>query len=127
MPRPESVTAADVRRWDVELKFLAARGEFVATILDCHEYFREIWYCASWLGERLIELGVDKKLGNDVCAAAGQRMAFQDDPWLIVVAVVERFKQGIVDKPGPVLAEQLFRETFVEDANGQYQVRQREV
>lgn len=110
MPRPITITADDLTRWDANFRYLLTTKEGMGMEIFSKQPLLEVWYAGLWLGEQLKTLGASEQEVEDVCFATGQRQAFRPDPWVYSLEAVEKFKKGISDKPGPDLAEQLFKE-----------------
>ncbi len=80
------------------------------------DHMREPMLAGWWLENRLLELGATKEECESLCFAHGQH-CFGRDPWVMAQFVLDGYKAGNPEKPGPELAERICRERMkiVED------------
>lgn len=75
------------------------------------EVFKTLFMSGQWLTEKLIEAGASDDEAASICFAHGQR-SFGRDPWQIAQEQLQRWNQGIADKPGEELANELLDQMF---------------
>jgi hypothetical protein len=103
MPRPDSIPPAKIAEWTRNFR----ASEFAAT-----PFYEEFYLAGCWLYGELLRAGATIGEANDLGFAAGQHSAFKTDPWPVFEGALDKWKRGCPDRPGPELANRLFRETF---------------
>jgi hypothetical protein len=87
MPRPNTVTDADIIRWRsyIAENLATEQNPGMRNLLrQCleNEFLAERgFYTGAWLGERLAELGCPKEVIRMVCVAHCRKVIGSDDPW----------------------------------------------
>lgn len=71
--------------------------------------FKEAMFAGWWLENQLIPLGASKQQISDLCFAHGQH-CFGRDPWEMAEYILDGYKSGNPETPGPELAERIFNE-----------------
>ena len=114
---PDSVTQADLERWNEGLE--AAQADYAKPSQLLSQLMpgfttptaEEIHMSGCWLGEQLELEGVSEDEIEPVIFANGQKVMFahmeQKDAWDVANETLEAFRSGNWDRPGSVLAEQL--------------------
>lgn len=112
MNRPPDVTEEMVNCWEER------RQEWLKTNPDFGEvYPKEAFYSGEYMGRSLHSLGCPPERIEQILIAAGQRQSGRqdDDMWRIAAHVVEEYKQGRWESPGPELAQKILKERYGED------------
>lgn len=113
MPKPDNITAERQAVWDANFEALKANPpDGLPSFLLTIPHFKPVYDAGEWLREELLAIGCPETLVGDLCFANGQRTAFRPDPWLIAAESLERWKSGVVDKPGNELGAELANSVF---------------
>lgn len=110
----------DMRGHGSDCQGIAASAQFFDMLEQRRTLTRrdEIFAAGDRLGDRLLTLGADADLMSTICSAFGQRAAMSTEaPDRIADAVVENYKAGRWEKPGPELADRLMVERFGDPPN----------
>ena len=73
------------------------------------ETLRQVYFSGWWLEDELKTLGCNAKQVEDLCFAHGQH-CFGRDPWTMAQFILQGYKDGNPEKPGPELAERICKE-----------------
>src|SRR4051812_19111177 len=80
----------------------------------------EVWFAGTWLKGELLALGCDPDLASGICMVLGQRQAMLrkgTNFWGPAIAILEDYKNGTWELPGPELADKLLKERFGDPLN----------
>ena len=87
MPRPEFISAEDIKRWDETISN-SMHPDLAGDLL-----FKEVVYAGQWLGEQLTLLECDDVYIVRILYTAGQ-MSFGRDPWEVSFALLNAYRNN---------------------------------
>lgn len=112
MPRPDTITAEDLARWDAQCDTFLHDAPGLGVVIEMAGRERG-FYAGAWLGEELRRRGATDAQIDAITFAHGQRqfhVQLTRDPcdcWDVAVHVLARYDAGHRDTPGPELAAAL--------------------
>lgn len=100
MSRPESVTQADIEKWDIIIDNDPLLLSFPKNFIN-HPILKEVIYAGLWLSDRLIELLCPEDIQVRIQYHAG-RVSFGRDPWDVHQEILESYKNNtLIFEPDP--------------------------
>lgn len=91
MPRPDSVTDADIERWKAALA--PAEGFNIFALIPS---MVEVIYAGQWFAEEMIKLGVPEEKIVEL-AYIGGRLSLGRDPWVAHQELLDSYKKNLPD------------------------------
>ncbi len=113
MPRPDSLTAADLAAAEAALLHLRV-GLALPADLFASEHFREANVASVWLGRQLAALGCPAERLERILQANGQAAYHHADVWTPTLRTLALYQQGKTEEPGIGLAARLIQEHGLE-------------
>ena len=117
MPRPESITEADIARWDAQWEEDDQVPALMKSPVLAGTMKERAYYPGVWLGEQLRELGANDDEVQEICFALGQRNFVAKDPWLGAVQALEDYTNGRINTNVPTMVSDDKTIRFASDGN----------
>jgi hypothetical protein len=100
MPRPDSVTAEDLARWEINFENLEPP---LFPEIKKLPWVKESCFAGDWAGEQLEALGCPDDVAAQIIFVSGRRCAVPGaDPWASHMLGVEDYKKGLVNTNAPI-------------------------